>query len=136
MTLLGSGHPLDGQWRHLKSGGVYEVVTLGLIEATEERAVVYAGVEGGGTWIRPYDEFVDGRFVRVIRLSDLTPPMRALFAKDLAIVWDAVRGGYLDDLGGVVTDREWARQVRIGDLYTIGVNFVAEGEHNFHLERP
>ena len=63
--------PIGSQWRHVKSGGVYRVKDLCLIEATLAPAVIYEGSHGyvqgkvlWNTWCRPISEFLDGRFVR------------------------------------------------------------------------
>lgn len=50
-------------YRHLKTGKHYRV-ELGdvTIEATMERGVVYRGLSDGVAWVRPYSEFMDGRF--------------------------------------------------------------------------
>ena len=47
-------------FRHRK-GGLYEVIAVGKIEATLEKAVVYKATDGN-VWIRPATEFMDGRF--------------------------------------------------------------------------
>lgn len=53
-------------YRHLKTGGHYYVETdEATIEKTGERAVVYTSVKDGRVWVRPFDEFNDGRFERV-----------------------------------------------------------------------
>lgn len=52
------------KWQHVKSGGVYEVITEARMESTGEAVVVYRSATGG-VWVRPADEFHDGRFVRV-----------------------------------------------------------------------
>ena len=44
-------------WRHYK-GGVYEIVTLGYIEASMERAVVYRNVASRKVFVRPLSEFL------------------------------------------------------------------------------
>jgi hypothetical protein len=127
---------LAGEWRHLKTGGIYTVSCVGRIEATLEFAVVYAGESG--VWIRPYAEFIDGRFVKVIRVSDLTPAMKALFARDIAIVWDVEKGGYIaswTDGGDVTLDRAKAQKVPIAVLAEF-LGTPGQPESNFHLERP
>lgn len=50
-------------YRHLKTGRHYRVeMDSARMEATGERAVVYRGLADNQVWVRPYDEFVDGRF--------------------------------------------------------------------------
>lgn len=63
-----SGPPIGSVWRHRK-GGVYEVVTCAVSEADLTAVVVYREKSTGGvhhdvplTWVRPLDEFNDGRF--------------------------------------------------------------------------
>lgn len=56
-------HAMPGvRYKHVKTGGFYEVVDIATIEATMELAVVYRSTENGRRWVRPYDEFCDGRF--------------------------------------------------------------------------
>jgi len=61
--------PLTGKcYRHKKSGNIYRVVFADCrIEATNTEAVAYrrVGVNfATPVWVRPYEEFVDGRFER------------------------------------------------------------------------
>lgn len=55
--------------RHLKTGGVYQIIaTNARIEATLDEVVVYQKMhdpDHGSVWIRPAEEFFDGRFERV-----------------------------------------------------------------------
>lgn len=63
----------DGQrlypvYRHKKSGGMYAYLGVGKLEANGERHVMYVPVgqlETAEPWLRPYNEFHDGRFERV-----------------------------------------------------------------------
>lgn len=54
------------QWRHLKSGHGYMVIGCGVIEATMADVVIYRRFPDiqmdVRLWIRPLDEFMDGRF--------------------------------------------------------------------------
>lgn len=53
-------------WRHKKTDGLYEIVTYDAkIEANLERAVVYVSLAHNTIWVRPYAEFMDGRFERM-----------------------------------------------------------------------
>lgn len=52
-------------WQHVKSGGFYRIVTWGRIEADLSEVVIYRAEKDGTVWVRPKDEFFDGRFVRV-----------------------------------------------------------------------
>jgi len=54
--------PDTGSWTHVKSGHQYVVLFPAVIEATAEMGVAYAGADGL-IWVRPVDEFLDGRFV-------------------------------------------------------------------------
>lgn len=47
--------------RHVKTGRDYIVLCTATIEATMAPAVVYG--RGDEMWVRPLDEFCDGRFV-------------------------------------------------------------------------
>ena len=53
----------DG-WRHVKTGGLYQVLTPAHLEADESPVIVYRNMDDGKTWVRPASEFYDGRFVR------------------------------------------------------------------------
>ena len=55
---------IGAYYRHKKTGGVYQVLMLATIEATMVPAVVYGSRSsaGIGRWVRPLDEFCDGRF--------------------------------------------------------------------------
>lgn len=52
--------------RHLKTGGLYQVLHAATIEATMTPAVVYEG-QDGGKWVRPQVEFHDGRFQPIVK---------------------------------------------------------------------
>jgi len=50
-------------WRHKKTGGLYVILDEdAIIEKTLERATIYRSLIDNRTWIRPFDEFHDGRF--------------------------------------------------------------------------
>ena len=64
-------------WRHKKRGTVYEVLTdvasLQCSAAEEfermfedDNWTVYRNVETGHIWVRPTEEFLDGRFEQVV----------------------------------------------------------------------
>lgn len=63
-TLLGQEveFPDGGLWTHCKSGGQYVVMFPAMIEATATPGVAYCGHDGL-IWVRPVEEFLDGRFV-------------------------------------------------------------------------
>jgi hypothetical protein len=50
-------------YRHVKTGGLYEFVACGLMEATHISVVTYRSLADGRVWVRPVVEFFDGRFV-------------------------------------------------------------------------
>ncbi len=57
-------------WKHIKTGGLYEEVGLGELQTTEPikdmtAVVIYRG-QDGGLWVRPVEEFHDGRFSKVV----------------------------------------------------------------------
>lgn len=47
---------------HIKTGRLYQIVCLGLIEFDQVMAVVYRSLIDDVVWIRPMAEFMDGRF--------------------------------------------------------------------------
>lgn len=49
-------------WRHKKSGGLYTIIGEAIIESTMQRATIYKSLHDDKVWIRPKDEFHDGRF--------------------------------------------------------------------------
>lgn len=56
----------DGSYyRHVKSRGVYQVVCRATIEKDETAAVVYRSAKDDTVWVRPREEFCDGRFERL-----------------------------------------------------------------------
>ncbi|MFV1851621.1 MAG: DUF1653 domain-containing protein [Thalassospira sp.] len=64
--LTGVGPLMIGSlWRHVKSGGEYQVIGACRIEATNTPAYLYRSTETGQVWCRPLDEFHDGRFERI-----------------------------------------------------------------------
>ncbi|MEQ1696690.1 MAG: DUF1653 domain-containing protein [Hyphomicrobiaceae bacterium] len=66
---------ISNYFRHVKTGGIYEVVALARVEATLEPVVVYRAVDPltrlpkfptpDHTFTRPDEEFRDGRFVQI-----------------------------------------------------------------------
>ncbi|WP_244119696.1 hypothetical protein [Burkholderia gladioli] len=52
-------------WRHLKTGGIYDVLMHALYEVNKEAAIVYCSRVDGQVWVRPGAEFYDGRFERI-----------------------------------------------------------------------
>lgn len=49
--------------RHRK-GGLYRVLCRGILEADRSDVVIYDDADGQ-VWVRPVDEFEDGRFVKI-----------------------------------------------------------------------
>ena len=50
---------VGSKYRHYKSIGMYEVISIGIIEATEEPVVIYQALYGDKlTWIRPIPDFL------------------------------------------------------------------------------
>jgi len=47
---------------HVKSGGQYEVLMEGTLESSLVTMTIYKSVDTGKIWIRPSNEFNDGRF--------------------------------------------------------------------------
>jgi hypothetical protein len=47
--------------RHVKSGGLYVVLFEGKLEKDCSNVVIYRG-QDGNIWVRPSNEFYDGRF--------------------------------------------------------------------------
>ena len=72
------------RYRHKKTGGIYVVVTLGKLEGRGTEMVVYLALSDSTVWIRPFDEFADGRFEH---LGDPPPPSNGIMA------WDGGSGG-------------------------------------------
>jgi hypothetical protein len=52
-------------YRHLKSGGEYELLLVGHDEATLNPMVIYRSLDDEEIWCRPAKEFFDGRFVPI-----------------------------------------------------------------------
>lgn len=59
--------PNGSRWRHVKSGNDYIVEAHVMIEKTMTPAVVYSRADHNERtrWVRPTEEFLDGRFLRV-----------------------------------------------------------------------
>lgn len=55
-----TGVMLETDWRHKKTGNVYQVIGGCRIEATNKLGILYA--REGVVWCRPSEEFLDGRF--------------------------------------------------------------------------
>lgn len=68
------------RWKHKKRGTIYEVLTdTASIQCSaapeveeifgEDDWTVYRNVETGAVWIRPSEEFLDGRFEKIAEES-------------------------------------------------------------------
>ena len=61
---LSAKSELEGSlWRH-KKGGEYRIICVAYREQSMEMEVVYKDTQQPVTYIRPLDEFMDGRFTR------------------------------------------------------------------------
>lgn len=56
--------PVGSMWTHVKSGGLYKVMTVALNEQDLYPLVIYRMVGSKIVWSRPMDNFLDGRFKR------------------------------------------------------------------------
>lgn len=56
---------LEGSWWQHRKGGLYRLLKFGTIEADLTPAVIYESHKDGMVWVRPYDQFMDGRFTQV-----------------------------------------------------------------------
>ncbi|QDP65321.1 MAG: hypothetical protein Unbinned200contig1000_61 [Prokaryotic dsDNA virus sp.] len=57
-----SSHPERVTWVHKKTGKMYVILHHGLLESSLEPVVIYQQEDGGPVWVRPAEEFFDGRF--------------------------------------------------------------------------
>ena len=56
-------HDLYKKWLHKKSGKIYWIDYVGYNESNLEPMIIYRGTKGDGLiWVRPANEFFDGRF--------------------------------------------------------------------------
>ena len=59
----------DVVYRHRK-GGLYRVIARGLLERDLTPVVVYRALSDGTYWVRPAEEFDDGRFEALDKMED------------------------------------------------------------------
>lgn len=59
-----SSQPKFGYWKHRKRDEIVAILHFGHIEATLVPCVIYQDVRSSLVWVRPCDEFFDGRFER------------------------------------------------------------------------
>ena len=64
--------PLGSLWRHLKTNTLYTVRDIVVVESDLSLAVSYTQLKDKSRihWIRPLDEFLDGRFKRELLVKD------------------------------------------------------------------
>ncbi|MCA0404903.1 MAG: hypothetical protein LCH39_01960 [Proteobacteria bacterium] len=53
---------MNKTYRHKKTGGSYVELMRGTIEADLSPCVIYCALKDGSIWVRPVQEFDDGRF--------------------------------------------------------------------------
>lgn len=76
-------------WRHVKRGTIYEVLGLGQVQTEDwgqdNAAVMIYRSEDGLLWVRPHNEFMDGRFERLdeLRPAERDPSVRLHVLKKL-----------------------------------------------------
>ena len=58
---------IESEWFHRARGTRYWVQAIGIRESDGEPLVVYRDKEVGTCWVRPFSEFMDGRFVRILK---------------------------------------------------------------------
>lgn len=63
MTIADPSSHADVLWIHRKTGERYEILYHGLQEGDLSSVVIYRKWTGGPVWVRPAEEFFDGRFV-------------------------------------------------------------------------
>ena len=63
-------HTQEKRYRHLKRGGTYVVIAGGEVQSSKpilegDKVVVYQSEKDGSIWVRPVEEFNDGRFEKL-----------------------------------------------------------------------
>lgn len=66
------GVPVGSLWRHIKTDTLYTVKDLVVVESDLTFAVSYKRLGDNSRlhWLRPLDEFLDGRFKREVLFKD------------------------------------------------------------------
>lgn len=64
--------PIGSLWRHVKSDKLYTVKDIVVVESDLTLAVSYKRLGDNSRlhWLRPLDEFLDGRFKREVLFKD------------------------------------------------------------------
>ena len=64
--------PIGSLWRHLKTDTLYTVKDIVVVESDLNLAVSYKRLGDASRlhWLRPLDEFLDGRFKRGVLFKD------------------------------------------------------------------
>lgn len=64
--------PIGSLWRHLKTDNLYTVKDIVIVESDLTLAVSYKRLGDANRlhWLRPLDEFLDGRFKREVLFKD------------------------------------------------------------------
>lgn len=61
---------IKGSWRHKKRGSTYVVMDVALLQTdkpvTDMTPMVVYMAGDGTMWVRPKDEFLDGRFEEIV----------------------------------------------------------------------
>lgn len=70
-------------YRHVKTGGLYQVLFDAFLERDVSHVVVYMAADGT-IWVRPWEEFHDGRFVAIEDREVKTPTGEAAAAAPVA----------------------------------------------------
>lgn len=79
-------------FKHIRSEGLYEYLGEAFLESTLEKYVMYRAVRDGKVWLRPHNEFFDGRFEEIAPLSSLDDFVKAL-AHARQLEYDVVASG-------------------------------------------
>ena len=72
LTLKRKEIPVGSLWRHLKTNTLYTVKDIVVVESELTLAVSYKRLGDNSRlhWLRPIDEFLDGRFKREVLFKD------------------------------------------------------------------
>lgn len=56
---------MTSRWLHSKGGTYTLLFSSAVLESNGTRYCVYQSESNGTVWLRPFDEFYDGRFVQI-----------------------------------------------------------------------